>query len=240
MLVSAVMPIMSIYRLPLGQYGYTGHIINLPQDVVTFTQSLPRLPSEVDVLIVRKDYQQSHKDFRVRSSVVQDALTYLIENNKYYRANAICLNQEAPQQLPEDGNLREQLRSLDIPEAEGQASTDQPEPSEDQYEEHLSTSFVPNATQQRTEQETVQQSLQDLQSGSTCTLIWTTMGGAPINEYTTEGYMSMAFPTLYPTGAANFLGVWSTQVTIGNAHRKYNRRCHGHFRNGCLDLIQIK
>jgi len=46
------MPIMSIYRLPLGQYGYTGHIINLPQDVVTFAHSLPRLLSEVDVLIV--------------------------------------------------------------------------------------------------------------------------------------------------------------------------------------------
>ena len=65
---------------------------------VTFAHSLPRLPSEVDVLIIQKDYQQSHKDFRVRRSVVQDALTYLIEN-KYYRANAICLNQEALQQL---------------------------------------------------------------------------------------------------------------------------------------------
>jgi len=128
---------MSIYRLPLGQYGYTGHIINLPQDVVTFAHSLPRLPSEVDVLIARKDYQQSHKDFRVRRSVVQDALTYLIKNNKYYQANAIRLNQEALQQLPEDGNLREQLRSLDVPEAKGQASTDQPEPSEDQYEHDL-------------------------------------------------------------------------------------------------------
>jgi len=59
MLLSVVMPIMSIYRLPLGQYGYTGHIINLPQDVVTFAHSLPRLPSEVDVLIVRKDYAVS-------------------------------------------------------------------------------------------------------------------------------------------------------------------------------------
>ena len=39
MLVSAVMPIMSIYRLPLGQYGYTGHVINLPQDVVSFAHS---------------------------------------------------------------------------------------------------------------------------------------------------------------------------------------------------------
>lgn len=54
MLISAVMPIMSIYRLPLGQYGYTGHVINLPQDVVSFARSLPRLPAELDVLVVRK------------------------------------------------------------------------------------------------------------------------------------------------------------------------------------------
>ena len=65
MLVSAVM-LMSIYRLPLSQYGYTGHVINLPQDVVSFANSLPRVPSELDVLVVRKDSEQSHRDFRVR------------------------------------------------------------------------------------------------------------------------------------------------------------------------------
>ena len=52
MLVSAVMPIMSIYRLPHGQYGYSGHVINLPQDVASFATSLPRLPSELDVIVV--------------------------------------------------------------------------------------------------------------------------------------------------------------------------------------------
>ena len=46
MVVSAVMPVMSIYWLQLGQYEYTGHVINLPQDVVSFANSLPRVPSE--------------------------------------------------------------------------------------------------------------------------------------------------------------------------------------------------
>ena len=36
MLISPVMPIMSVYQLPLGQYGYSGHVINLPQDVASF------------------------------------------------------------------------------------------------------------------------------------------------------------------------------------------------------------
>ena len=112
MLISAVMPVMSIYRLPLGQYGYTGHVINLPQDVVSFAHSLPRLPSELDVLVVRKDSEQSHRDFRVHRTVVQEALTWLLENNRYYRANAVHLNEEALQQLPQDGNLTQLQNSL--------------------------------------------------------------------------------------------------------------------------------
>ena len=48
MLISSVIPIMSIYRLPHGQYGYKGHVINLPQDITTFATSLPRLPKELD------------------------------------------------------------------------------------------------------------------------------------------------------------------------------------------------
>ena len=83
------MPIMSIYHLPLGQCGCKGHVINLAQDVVSFALSLPRLPSELDVLVVRKNSEQSHRDFRVRRSVVQQALTWLLNNNRYYRANAV-------------------------------------------------------------------------------------------------------------------------------------------------------
>ena len=29
MLISGVLPIMALYRLPHGQYGYSGHVINL-------------------------------------------------------------------------------------------------------------------------------------------------------------------------------------------------------------------
>lgn len=36
MLISAVLPIMTVYRLPQGQYGYRGHVVNLPQDVASF------------------------------------------------------------------------------------------------------------------------------------------------------------------------------------------------------------
>ena len=62
MLIAAVMPIMSIYRLPHGQYGYSGHVVNLPQDAVSFASSLPRLPSELDVVVRKEGANQSHRD----------------------------------------------------------------------------------------------------------------------------------------------------------------------------------
>ena len=40
MLISAVLPIMTLYCLPHSQYGYSGHVINLPQDVASFANSL--------------------------------------------------------------------------------------------------------------------------------------------------------------------------------------------------------
>ena len=204
---------MSIYRLPLGQYGYTGHIINLPQDVILFAHSLPRLPSDLDVLVVRKENDQSHRDFRVRRAVVQQALEWLLENNRYYQANQVHLNEDALQQLPEDGDITE-LTSLQLEESTPDDLSQQPQ--EDVYGAHLPSSFVPNAVQQQTEQETVRQSIQERQGRSTSTLMWPTIGGTPINEFITEEYFSMAFPTLFPTGAADFLGQRCNQITIGN------------------------
>ena len=103
MLISAVIPIISIYRLPHGQYGYKGHVINLPQDITTFATSLPRLPKELDKLTVRKDGSDStHCDFKVRKAVVFNALLWLKQHNKYYQK--ICIDYTALDDLPEDGN----------------------------------------------------------------------------------------------------------------------------------------
>ena len=46
-------------------YGYSGHAINLPQEIASFATSLPRLASERDVIVVRKEgAAQSHRDFK--------------------------------------------------------------------------------------------------------------------------------------------------------------------------------
>ena len=230
MLVSAVMPIMSIYRLPHGQYGYSGHVINLPQDVVSFVSSLPRLPSELDVIVVRKEgASQSHRDFRVRRSVVHRALQWLITSNKYYRALHVQIDANVLAQLPQDGNLSDltsiTVESIDTeypttssPSTQTSTTTNTTTDDSDMCDAHMPQSFVPIATRSMTEQEAVQQSLQERQNStsSSSTLMWPSIGGVPINEFSTEGYFSCAFHTLFPTGAGDFLGERQNQVTIGN------------------------
>ena len=66
MLISVVLPIISLYRLPHGQYAYSGHVIKLPPDVASFVNSLSRLPSELDIIVVQKEgAANTHDDFRV-------------------------------------------------------------------------------------------------------------------------------------------------------------------------------
>ena len=68
-----------------------------------------------------------------------------------------------------------------------------------------------------TEEESVHKSINDHQqtSSNISTMMWPTIGRTPINEFTTEGYFSLAFPTLFPIGAAEFLGQHHNPVTIG-------------------------
>ena len=132
---------MSVYCLPHGQYGYSGHVINLSQDIASFVDSLPRHPSNLDIIAIRKQgNSQSHRDFHVRRSVVLAALQFLISNNIYFCNISINSNHLAL--LPEDGNIFDQhinrieSEFLDLPDrSEGNVS-------EDQYTDHLSRTFV--------------------------------------------------------------------------------------------------
>ena len=55
---------------------------------------LPRLPSELDVIVVRKKgANQSHRDFCVRRAVVHIALQWLVTHNQYYHSLANNLYQ---------------------------------------------------------------------------------------------------------------------------------------------------
>lgn len=225
MLISSVIPIMSIYRLPHGQYGYKGHVINLPQDITTFATSLPRLPKELDILIVRKKgSDDSHRDFKVRKGVVLNALLWLKQHNKYYRK--IDIDYSSLNEIPEDGNLSDLtgINSSCNNDDDGSLQADVDE------QDHEAESFVPMAAQKFTEHDTVKISIQERQKKSPSnTVPWPPRADSPVNEFVTEGYMSCAFPTLFPTGAGDFLAPRERTVTVGNYFKHLMRFDEGRF-----------
>ena len=215
MLISAVTPFMSVYRLPQGQYGYRGHVINMPQDLTAFATSLPRLPSELDVMIVRKKgSNNTHRDFRVRRMVVQHAFQWLKQNNKYYRN--ISLNTFALSQLPEDGDLTDQCGvgiddTMERDEEEGPPAA----AAEEEEDPTDVATFIPVVARKMTEKETIRKSVHHKQQNKDQIVPWPENGSVPIDEFKTEGYISGAFPTLFPTGEADFLAPRQQSVTVG-------------------------
>ena len=209
MLISVVLPIMTLYHLPQGQYGYSGHVINLPQDVASFASSLPRHPTNLDVVVVRKEHSaQSHRDFHVKRSVVLAALQWLVSNNIYY--NNISIDTSVLAHLPEDGNLSG-LCTFTLNNSEEQ---DPLQEDINQDNVHTSRSFVPAVHRRSTESETIRQLVHDNHDGEPPQP--TPWPSTAINEFTTEGYMTCAFPTLFPTGAADFLAPRVHAATVGN------------------------
>ena len=68
MLIARVLPIMPVYVKPGGQRAYSGHCINLPQDVKELADSLPCFPKNIPAMVVKlKGKNNTFKDVTVES-----------------------------------------------------------------------------------------------------------------------------------------------------------------------------
>lgn len=112
-------------------------------------------------------------------------------------------------------------------------SNEQPVEPENPYSDVLSQTFVPMNYQRATEQEVIRQSVEQRQSHqptqSSPIVMWPQLGDTPINEFHTEGYITCAFPTLFPTGKADFTAPRERQVTIGGQRSEAFSSCVQHF-----------
>ena len=179
---SAIRPLFTepvTYHLPHGQYRYSGYVIILPQDFTTFANSLPRMPSDLDIIIVRKEgINQSHCNFHVRRSVVLHALRWLLQNNTYY--HNINIDYDALLLLPENGNLTDLSSVLiksEVNQTEVSLAQDQ-----DVCDAYLSRTFVPVTARKMTEQKTFRWAVQDRQSHQSPAFAWPSCGNS-VNEF---------------------------------------------------------
>ena len=102
MLIARALPIMRVHIKPGAQRGYSGHCINLPQNVTELATSLPGYPRDLAVIIVKvKGRDNTFKDVTVRKQKVHNALIWLINNNPHY--SGLTINDDALNSLPDNG-----------------------------------------------------------------------------------------------------------------------------------------
>ena len=195
MLIARALPIMRIYIKPGGQRGYSGHCINLPQQVKELASSLPRFPKDLPVIIVKmKGKENTVKSVTVRRGKVHAVLLWLINKNPHY--SNLQINLEALNSLPENG----------VPSDLLTVSTDHEIISEHDISESAEDVVYNQTTEKSSFLPVGEEKEQQLQSIRKHILTqenfidWPTISDQALNEYQTSHLASMAFPTLFPDG----------------------------------------
>ncbi|CAB4002039.1 Hypothetical predicted protein [Paramuricea clavata] len=202
MLIARALPIMRVYIKPGGQRGYSGHCINLPQNVKELAMSLPRYPKDLDVIIVKaKGRENTFRDVTVRKQKVHNALVWLINNNPHY--SELLINEDALNSLPENG-VPPGLMTVETDDdivSDDNCSPDVGPPTDNPSEDIVyndsteMSSFLPVGEQQQTEIEAVRNQLSENEP-----MPWPSVENEPLNEYQISHLATMAFPTLFPDG----------------------------------------
>ena len=200
MLIARALPIMTVYIKPGGQRGYSGHCINLPQNVQELALTLPRYPKDLTMIVVKmKGKDNSFKDVSVRRQKVADALLWLINNNPHYKD--VKINQHSLNNLPDHG-VPHDIISVETNDVHTETCEPDfgPQNAEDTvYNEQTEmNSFLPIPQCEQQEVQAIQHQLSSTDNNQV--MSWPTVHNDPINEYTTPFLATLAFPTLFPDG----------------------------------------
>lgn len=102
MLIAHAFPIMRVHIKPGGQGGYSGHCINLPQNIKELILTLPRYPKDLSVTIVKvRGRNNTFKDVNIKGQKAHNALLWLLQKNPQYAD--ISINLDALNCLPVNG-----------------------------------------------------------------------------------------------------------------------------------------
>lgn len=110
------------------QLCYSDHTISFIKDISTIATSLPRLPEDLDYVIIRRMGLDTshHIDFVVRRALVLEALQWKVANDPAYRH--IRIDHQALATLPERGSVLSRLQQVDDTSPVGADETNNPAP----------------------------------------------------------------------------------------------------------------
>ncbi|XP_015793934.1 uncharacterized protein LOC107370453 [Tetranychus urticae] len=186
MLIAKVHPVVRLYKIKGQQFAYSGHVVNFEQDITNLHTKLPVNPKDLrGIIIVNRDTPDGIASFQVRSSKVREALCWLKRNHMYY--HDIEIDDEQLSQLPENGNIMQLLPNLNRDSRQDGSQSD-----EMQLMQESNFPHIPQMNQESKVRD------------ATEIIEWPHIRPDPISEFRTEGYITQAFPTLFPYGRADF------------------------------------
>lgn len=195
LLISPIIPVMSINRLSSGHLKNTGYCASFVQDMQPICKFLPRLANDVSVLIVKqKDKDNNIQEYTCRRNYVEKMLNYLIENHPFFILNKIQINKENLELLPMTGVPT----NLPIINEEENNETIQYEQNEQNIDSDLNEEYMTINEYIDIDEIDIKEKEKIKQYISLKNISET-----PINEYNVQGIYSLAFPTLFPFGLAD-------------------------------------
>ena len=213
-LICRISPCINVHMLKHGGIASSGHCVTFPQEVNEPAQIFPRLPNEIQMLKVRKiGLNNTSKEFRVRRFKVQSALLWLKANNLAYSDIVIC--DERLSSLPIDDfvdvNTLEYKSDMSCHQKDTGPASEQIDLGDVEGETHSSILLPDQPVDIR---KGIQAIVDDVvidnpnsvtvNKQGTVTIPWPTRGNAPLSEFTTHHFFTLAFPTLFPFGSGDF------------------------------------
>jgi hypothetical protein len=195
---------MLVKRVRGHQYHYTGHCVTFLQNIVRTVDVLPNLPSELDIVLLRppesctddlRYRRQFQTDFRVRRGYILAWLRFLKANHPDYRYITISTDRIAA--LPVDGDVSSSVTCItdNTLGLDGPVELTNAPPN--------SQSVVLSLDQDTTEANLILEGITGRKPPSTG-LPAPSIRHTPVDEASgRERILSLAFPTLYPTGQAD-------------------------------------
>ncbi|KAM4063873.1 ATP-dependent DNA helicase PIF1 [Hirsutella rhossiliensis] len=228
MLIARVHVHIQVFQYRGQQYKYRGHVINFLRDIGHVYTQLPLLPRELDIIIIRpRDstnqphvVRQFRRQFRVRQGHIRVWLEHLQLNHPGYRD--IIIDAERLSQLPNDGDVVDQMLAEEVDVPEGvqaeQHPIEHPDPEAvedadaagiDDYD----AAAIPNFIAAQADLERLRAQLEDHEPVPPeqiplrqAHIEMPNIRSTPLNEFNrSQPLLSLAFPTLYPTGQADFV-----------------------------------
>jgi hypothetical protein len=106
MLLSPVISIMSVFRLPTGGHVSRGYVANFKPDVAGFIREIPLTAEQLPCLVIRRrGVDNTCAEFKVCRKRVDAVGRFLIQNHPGFASHRITFSQTNCDLLPEDGLL---------------------------------------------------------------------------------------------------------------------------------------